>query len=114
MHRPHAARLQVGFQIQVEIGRVDADEHVGSVGGQQALLQLRADADDLAVVAQHLDIAAHRQLLAGPPGLEAVSGHLWAADAERLQIGPALTHATQQQARQQIARRFARHQGKTF
>ena len=34
-------------------------------------LQLVADADDLAVVAQHLDVAAHGQLLVRPPGLEA-------------------------------------------
>ena len=41
MHRAHTARLQVGFEIKVEIWRVNADEHVGSFGGQQALLQLR-------------------------------------------------------------------------
>ena len=63
--------LQRRFEVQVEIGRIDADEDVGRLA-QQALAQLVADADDLAVVAQHLDVAAHGQLLVRPPGLEAV------------------------------------------
>ena len=39
---------------------------------QLCLVQVATDADDLAVVTQHLDVATHRQLLARPPGIESL------------------------------------------
>ena len=71
---------QPGLEVEVEVGRIDADEDVGLVA-QQPLGELVADADDLAVVAQHLDVAAHRELVVRPPGLEAARGHPRPADA---------------------------------
>ena len=112
MHRADAAGLQARFEIEVEIGRVHADEEIG-LGRQQPLGELVADAGQLAIVAQHLDVAAHRQLVVRPPGLEALRGHLRPADALRREIRPARTQAAEQQAGEQIARGLAGHHAET-
>ena len=44
-------------------------------------------AEDLAKVAEHLDIAAHRELLVRPPGVEALLGHARTADAVATSAG---------------------------
>ena len=74
VHRLHAGGAQLDLEVEVEVGRVDADEGVGLVL-HQPLGQLVADADDLAEVAEHLDVAAHRELVVRPPGLKALLGH---------------------------------------
>ena len=61
--RRDAGGLQPGLQAQVEVRRVDADEGARRLG-QQAVAPARRGCADLAVVAQHLDVAAHRQLVA--------------------------------------------------
>ena len=43
MHRADAAGLQARFEIEVEVGRVHADEEIGPLG-QQPLGELVADA----------------------------------------------------------------------
>ncbi len=109
MHRLHAAGAQRGLEVEVEVRRIDADEELGPFA-QQPGAQLAPDAGDLGVVAQHLDIAAHRQLLLRPPALEAARQHLRAADAHRLHGRPARLQAVEQQPGQQVARGLARDQ----
>ena len=101
VHGAQARAAQAGFEVEVEVGRVDADEQVGPVG-QQALLERLADADDAAVVAQHLDVAAHRQAIEGPVGAEAVALHDRPTDAPGLHVRPAPAHAFEQEAGQQV------------
>ena len=112
MHGLDALHLQRCFQIEVEIGRIDADEEVRArvASVQQALFQLLADAENFAVMAQHFDIAAHGQFFAGPPGVKAPADHLRAAYAARCQGRPARFQAVEQQAGEQVAGGFARHQ----
>jgi hypothetical protein len=107
MHGPDPGTAQIGFQAQVEVGRIHADEHVGAVL-QQPVAQRIADACDLPVVPQHLGIAAHGELFVGPPGFEAMPRHVRPADARGRKPGPALAHAGEQQAGEQVARGFAR------
>ena len=104
--RLDAGVAQLVLETEIEVGRIDTDEGVGLVG-DEALEQRIADALDLAVVAQHLDIAAHRQLVVWPPGGKAMLGHARAADAEGLQRRPALLQAAEQQAGEQVARSLA-------
>jgi hypothetical protein len=97
-----ARGLQLRFQPQVEIGCIHADEGPWRIG-QQAAGQGTADTRDLSVVAQHLDIAAHGQLLVRPPGPKAVCGHARTTDPVGLQPRPALSQPAQQQPGQQVA-----------
>ena len=73
-------RLQLELDAEVEVGRVDADEGIGRLG-EQPLDEPVADREDLAEVAEHLEIAAHRELVVRPPGGEALLGHARTADA---------------------------------
>ena len=100
--------LEVFFEPEIEIGRIDADEDVGP-DVEQALLELTANAGNLAVVLQRVDIAHDRQLLERPPGVEALALHLRPADAVEhgiRQLGP---ERGNQVAGQEIPGGLARH-----
>ena len=99
-------RLQAGLEAEVEVGRIDADEG-GWTLRQQAIAELGAQRDELAVDLQRLGVAVHRKALAGPPRLEALGHHVGPADAGRLQRRPAGLQAAHQQAGEQVARGFA-------
>ena len=109
MHGLDARSAQIGLQPQIEIRRIHADEYIGAVF-EQAFAQLLADAQQLAQPAQHFHaVAVYRQFVAGPPGSKAAARHLRPANAAGLQPRPMRLHAVDQQARQQVARRLARH-----
>ena len=105
--RLHARRFQLGLDAEVEVGRVDADEGIGLVG-EQALDQAVPDREDLAEMAEHLEVAAHRELVVRPPGDEAALGHARAADAFGDEPRPARPQAGEQRAGEQVARSLAR------
>jgi hypothetical protein len=86
MNGRNAALLECLFQPEIEVRRVNADEHIGRIS-QQAAFEVRADGGDLAIVPEHLDVAAHRQLLERMPGVEAQPEHLRTADAENTAFG---------------------------
>src|SRR5256885_10288254 len=70
MHGLDARSPQVGFQAQVEVGRIDADKN-GWRLLEQALAQLPADVQNLGQPAKHFPaVAMHGQPLAGPPCLK--------------------------------------------
>ena len=111
MHGLDACGAEVGFQTEVEVGRIDADEDAGLVL-QQARTQPLADADDLGQAAHQFEaVAMHGELVAGPPGVKAAPSHLRPADALADKIRPQVAQAIQQQTCQQIARGLARHHG---
>ena len=108
MDRLDAGLLEPAFELEIEVGRIDADEGVGALV-QQPLGEPPADARDLAVVPQHQDVAAHREAIMRPPGVETVSRHSRSADAERAQCRPACLQSAEQQSGEQIARGLAGH-----
>ena len=75
LDRLDAAGLEPRLESEIEVGRIDADEGVGWIA-QQSLGELVADARDPAVVAQHLGVAAHGELVARPPGSKPMRRHL--------------------------------------
>ena len=103
-----AGVLELAFEPEVEIGRIDADEEIRPVA-QHAFGELAPDAHDLAVVAQRLGIAAHRELLHREMRLEALGRHARPADARELDPRPARLQRRDQMGGQQVAGGFAGH-----
>src|SRR3989338_5372651 len=102
-----AACLEREFQIEIEIRRVHRDEQVRAIS-QKILAQPAADADDLAIMAQYFDIAAHRQLFHREQYVHPGGLHLRAADTDELDIGAHFLKGCHQVAAKQIAGGFAR------
>ena len=103
----NAVLFENELQIEVEVRRVHRDEQVRAVG-QEIFAQPAADADDLAIVAQHLDVAAHRQLFHREQDFHADGLHPGATDANELYFGARLFQRGHQVAAQQVAGGFAR------
>ena len=97
------------LESEIEIGRIHADEHRRRFR-QQLALQFLADAEDLWNMPQCFDIAAHRQLLHRPVGVEPRGDHARAADPIILGTGgQTAREAVEQRRRQQVAGRLACH-----
>ena len=101
-------RFQTPLKVEIEIGRIDADEHVRRVR-DQAATQLAADADDFQKMPQHFEIAAHREFFQREPHLHAGGFHARPADADDPQVGHQLAQSENQLAAEQIARCLAGH-----
>ena len=80
VHRANALPAQLFLERQVEIRRVDADEHL-RLRRDHALAQRATKTQQARQMAQHLDVAAHRQLAHVVPRFESRSDHAVAADA---------------------------------
>ena len=111
MHCGNARGLEAGFQVQVEIGRIHTDEHIGR-RRQQPLLELFTDGHNAPVMAQDLHVTANGQALMWPPGVKAQSSHARATNAKAPGLWPALLQALNQQTSEQIARGLASHHAK--
>ena len=70
--------------------------------------RLLPDRQDLAEVAEHLEVAAHRELVVRPPGDEAVLGHARARRCPRRRAAASAREAREQRAGEQVARGLAR------
>ena len=105
--------LEVGFEPEVEVGSIDADEDI-RLQVEKALLQLAANAGDLARVLQRIDVAHHRELVHGPPGVETLRLHGRPADAEEDGIGQATLERRDQVSPQEIAGSLPGHQGNPY
>ena len=103
--------LKCSLQVEVKVGRVDADEQVGTLTrrGQKPLFELLANAGDFPVMAQHFDIAAHSEFVAWPPCIKTQAGHVRTTNSAGFQTRPARGQPFQQQTGQQITRNFASH-----
>ena len=106
--RRDAGVLQLALQAQVEVGRVHADEEIGPLA-QHAFGEAAPDAHDLAIVAQGLGVAAHRELLHREVRREALGRHARAADAGELHRGRACFQRRDEVRGQQVPRGFAGH-----
>src|SRR6185369_7099842 len=106
-----ALALEPRFEPEVEVGRVHADEGRGSAL-DEAIAELVAQCNELAIDLQRLGVAMHGEPIARPPGFEAALDHAWAAHSDARQIGPARLHAVQQQPGEQVAGGFPGHHAK--
>ena len=89
LNRLDTSLAQGRFEVQIEVRRINANEHIRA-SGQQVLFQITAYAGDLPVVQQHVNIAQHGQFVTGPQSLEAQRLHPCAANAFGFQVRPAL------------------------
>ena len=100
--RGDAGVAHLALEPQVEVGRIHTDEGVGALGADLPE-QVAADAGELAVALERVDVAMHREQLAGPAHLEAFGLHLRPADAEELGVGQVAAQRADQVAREQVA-----------
>lgn len=108
--RRNAGLLEAGFECEVEVGSVDADEDIG-LQVEEAPLQLAADAGYLAGVLQRIDVAHDRQLVHRPPGIETLPLHGRAADAEEDGVRQPAPERRNEVCAEEVAGGLAGHQG---
>ena len=80
MHCPHTLFLEAGFQGDVEVRRINADEQRRSLL-KHAPCQLSPNGNNAGVMTQHLSVTTHRKAFHRKPGIEAGCLHAGAADA---------------------------------
>ena len=103
MHDRHAAGAQLLLEPEVEVRRIDADEHGGPLLAQPSLPAC-AQPQQPRQVAQHLDVAAHRQFAHVRPGVEAGGDHAVAADTGAAQVRCAPAQFRNHSGREQVTR----------
>src|SRR3954465_8420810 len=91
----NAATLQLALESQIEIRRIDADEH-GNMRIAETLRDVAAQADESRQVRYDLDEAAHGEVLGRRPRLAARRFHLRSGDAGKLDGGPLPAHRVDQ------------------
>lgn len=109
MHGAHATLLEPALDRKIEVGRVDADEHI-RLPGQHALAEGAAQLQQPRQMLQHFGQAHHRQLAGIEPGLAAGATHRIATDAD--EFGSRITAAQfiDQPGTQDVAGSFAGNQ----
>ena len=110
MHRADTRAAQIQFDVQVEVRRVDADEHV-RLGRDQHLHQVLAPAQQFAQAAEHLHQAHDGQALHRKVRLQPFGLHARTADTDELDVGVALLERLHETGAEDIAGRLARDQG---
>src|SRR3569833_908086 len=105
MHSGDAGLLELRFQREIEVRRVDADEHARPFV-QEITRDARTDPQQFRQMTQYLDIAVDRQFLARVDRLDAGLDHARAGDAGSLQIWAALLQRGNEVRPQEIAGRF--------
>lgn len=107
LHRRNARLLEIHLEVEIEIGRVDADEKRRPVA-EEMLAELSAYSDDLPVMPEHLYEAAYRELFHREENLHPRSFHLRTADADEAKSRPALAERTDQVSAKLIPGSFSR------
>ncbi len=106
VHGANAALLQSALQAEVEVRRIDADEHVG-LPRQQPRSHGAPQPQQSRQVPEHLGQAHHGQFRAVVPGRKPGGAHLRSADAGELGSGEAFAQLRDQAGAEQVARRLA-------
>jgi hypothetical protein len=101
VHRRNSRSLELALEPQVEVGGVDADEKARP-RREEPPPELSPDPVDFQKMPQHFDVAAHRKLLHGEPGIEALRLHLRAAYADELQSGNALAQRSDEVSSEKV------------
>ena len=102
-----AGRLQFHLQIEIEVRRIHAHEQRGRVL-QEVRGEPPPDAEDLEVVAQHLDVSPHRQLFHGNQHFHPCGLHARPADAGEARMRQASAQGLDEMGAEQVSRRLAR------
>ena len=100
------ARFSAAASRQIEVRRVDADEHVGRQR-LDPLAELAAHLQKPRQVRQHLGEPHDRELLGAIPRLAARRDHLGPRDADERRIGHARLQRLDEPGAERVARRLA-------
>ena len=109
MHGGNTGGFQAGFQREVEVGRVDADEQVGR-RGQQALPQAGANGENFGGVTQGVDKAVDGERFKRVQAGETLRLHERAANAEKFGVRVARAQGGEQVRGEQVAGGFSGNQ----
>jgi hypothetical protein len=109
LHRRNARRVQTPREPQVEVRRVDADEHVRALRLEGAP-QPQPQPQQARQVAQHLEQPHHGERFGRLPHLAARVAHLRPGDAEEACLGVECPQRPDQARPERVARRLAGHQ----
>ena len=109
MHGADATGLELAFEAEVEVGRIDADEHVRAPV-DKARTQPASKRQQPRQVREHFAEAHHCQLAGVVPGVDAGVAHRIAADACEPGIRETRPQAVDQSRAEQVARGLAGHQ----
>ncbi len=102
MHGAHARALELRFEAEVEIRRVDADEDRHALGAQPSR-EPAAQCEELRQAGQHLDQPAHRQRFQRIPGLAAGRLHPGPGDADEADLRQPRAHGADQCRGERVA-----------
>ena len=89
MHRANAVSLERAFEAEIEVGRIDADEHV-RFPVEQAFAQAATQPQQAWQVAHDFCQPHHRECAAIVPRIETGTAHRSTADAYELRIWMAM------------------------
>ncbi len=101
---------QLQFDVQVEVRRIDADEHI-RLRRDQHLHQVLAPAQQFAQAPEDLEKPHDREAFHGEVRLQSFGLHARAADTDELDVGVALPERLHETGAEDIAGRLARDQG---
>ncbi|MNZ32593.1 hypothetical protein D3C78_499250 [compost metagenome] len=102
--------MQFQFDVEGEVGGIDADEHIGPFA-DQGLDQQLAALEQLAQAPQHFDQAHDGQAFHGEIGLQAFGFHQGAANADEPYVGVACLDGTHQAGTENVAAGLTCDQG---
>jgi hypothetical protein len=106
MDAGYAGAFQFAFQRQIEVGRIDANEDRGRVC--RSCVAKPAESPGFCSGCPALQRNRAPKALASETRIGAQRLHFGAGDADKLKIGLGMLERADQQAAEQIARRFAR------
>src|SRR5205814_2411094 len=95
MHGADPRGLEALLEAQVEVGRVDPDEKIGTIL-DELRAELSPDAEDFRQVLERLDVAAHGELFHGEERACALGDHPRPRDAVELDVGHSSAHRADQ------------------
>ncbi len=102
--------FQITFEGNVEVRRINADEHIGLQFGKTAR-QIGADVQQTTQATQHLNDAHHRQLFHLIPGFTPFSLHQWTGNADKARVGNARFERSNKTCTKNIAGGFSGDKG---
>jgi hypothetical protein len=106
VHGSDASLLEATLDAKVEVRCVDTDERIGCERAR-APHDVAADRQQFGQMAQHFDVAHHREFFGGMPGVESGSDHLRTADAGKCRVGKTFAQRADQVGAEQVAGGFA-------
>ena len=101
MNRADAGLLELAFDAEIEVGRVDADERGGAFA-QRSREQIAPHGEQAWQVRDHFDEAHHAQFFRRMPQLHTGGGHMRTANAGKARSGNFFAQASDEVCAEQI------------